>query len=225
MSKMRNVLASFIQEVQDRETTLEALDKAEGQQYTTADNCEQCNPDKEELVDKEAEQALQEFYENNPFDLEQEVENNIKRNRENHMKNLLETLVFTKDSVDVTYNHEEGSYTFKTEAILPTSTDVGEFTPKKLKDETVEKVKHPSHYNQTPVETMEKFFLLTNGNDDMVKGALLFNIVKYTDRAGHKDDIETENGKISFYLDLLNHLYPTDYENYRRYQEFKKNKK
>lgn len=86
---------------------------------------------------------------------------------------------------------------------------------------TEDAVNHPSHYNQGMLETMEKFFLMFHDNDDMIKGALLFNVLKYTDRAGHKDDKEQDENKAKFYLDQLELLYPDDIEKFMFYRDAK----
>lgn len=82
-------------------------------------------------------------------------------------------------------------------------------------------VNHPSHYNQGMLETMEKFFLMFHDNDDMIKGALLFNVLKYTDRAGHKDNKEQDENKAKFYLNQLELLYPGDIEKFMFYRDAK----
>lgn len=81
-------------------------------------------------------------------------------------------------------------------------------------------VNHPSHYNDTSIETMEMFLLFFHNQPDMIKGALLFNIFKYRDRAGKKDspgDIE----KMNWYLDKFELLFPEDFELYNIYHSSK----
>ena len=139
---------------------------------------------------------------------------------------LLRGVFDTSKVKGVTYHPETEEYSFRLkegEAFLPKKLEEPE--EEYREEESINKeVEHPDHYNRTPVETMEKFFLMTDGNEYMIKGALLFNILKYTDRAGHKGDIEVDNKKAKFYLDLLEHLFPHDFEHYRVYQSFKKSK-
>lgn len=81
-------------------------------------------------------------------------------------------------------------------------------------------VNHPSHYNDTSIETMEMFLLFFHNQPDMIKGALLFNIFKYRDRTGKKDslgDIE----KMNWYLDKFELLFPEDFELYNIYHSTK----
>lgn len=187
--------------------------------YVSSEDCATCNPDP--LADEDTEHTIKEYLEENPVDLEQLEKENVERK----MKDILESKAFPNDDVEVSYDFEEGSYTFKLsyKHTTPENEEYGElYLPKKLKDETKEMVEHPDHYNQTPVETIEEFFLATAGNDDMVKGALLYNIIKYTSRAGHKGSAEEDNSKTKFFLDLTKHLFPDDYKNYRKYQSFKK---
>lgn len=226
-----------------------------GESTINTKDCECISPDActkyhgecgEPIVDAETEKVLQEFYEENKLSQE-DIEHIEKENIESSMETILKSKAFPYREVEVTYNTEDNSYTFKLGEIDNLDTnhskvlaeeiaeelsdtrgtyqEVEKFRPKKLKDESNEQVNHPDHYNKTPVETLEQFFLMTSGNDDMVKGALLFNIMKYTSRAGHKGDKETDNEKTEFYLDLLKHLYPGEYMNYRKYQSFKKRNK
>ena len=106
--------------------------------------------------------------------------------------------------------------------LLNTDPEVEEKPSEELTEEIAEDaVNHPSHYNQGMLETMEKFFLMFHNNDDMIKGALLFNVLKYTDRAGHKDDKEQDENKAKFYLDQLELLYPDDIEKFMFYRDAK----
>lgn len=106
--------------------------------------------------------------------------------------------------------------------LLNTDPEVEEEPSEELTEEiTEDAVNHPSHYNQGMLETMEKFFLMFHDNDDMIKGALLFNVLKYTDRAGHKDDKEQDENKAKFYLDQLELLYPDDIEKFMFYRDAK----
>lgn len=106
--------------------------------------------------------------------------------------------------------------------LLNTDPEVKEKPSEELTEEiTEDAVNHPSHYNQGMLETMEKFFLMFHDNDDMIKGALLFNVLKYTDRAGHKDDKEQDENKAKFYLDQLELLYPDDIEKFMFYRDAK----
>ena len=106
--------------------------------------------------------------------------------------------------------------------LLNTDPEVEEKPSEELTEEiTEDSVNHPSHYNQGMLETMEKFFLMFHDNDDMIKGALLFNVLKYTDRAGYKDDKEQDENKAKFYLDQLELLYPDDIEKFMFYRDAK----
>lgn len=106
--------------------------------------------------------------------------------------------------------------------LLNTDPEVKEKPSEELTEEiTEDAVNHPSHYNQGMLETMEKFFLMFHDNDDMIKGALLFNVLKYTDRAGHKDNKEQDENKAKFYLDQLELLYPDDIEKFMFYRDAK----
>lgn len=91
-------------------------------------------------------------------------------------------------------------------------------------EEKKEMVDHPDHYNQGLLETMEKFLLYFHGNPDMIKGALLFNVLKYTDRAGHKGNKEEDEKKALFYLDVFETLFDEEFELLGRYRVYKNSK-
>lgn len=91
-----------------------------------------------------------------------------------------------------------------------------------------EMVDHPDHYNQTEIETIEKFILINHDRPDKIKGALEFNIIKYSDRVGKKDStpegIKEDNAKINFYLDVYELLFPESLEDINRYRVWKQSK-
>lgn len=91
-------------------------------------------------------------------------------------------------------------------------------------EEKKEMVNHPDHYNQGFIETMEKFLLFFHDNPDMIKGALLFNVLKYTDRAGHKGNKEQDEKKFLFYLDVFETLFDEESELLNRYRVYKNSK-
>lgn len=89
-------------------------------------------------------------------------------------------------------------------------------------ENTKEMVNNPSHYNGTPIETMEMFYLAFGDRPDMIKGALLFNIMKYRDRAGRKDENPEEDiEKMEWYLDQLVTHFPESADTYRFYHGIK----
>lgn len=48
-------------------------------------------------------------------------------------------------------------------------------------------VNNPSHYNTTPLDTLEVFIMMNEDRPERIMGALEFNIMKYKDRAGKKE--------------------------------------
>lgn len=96
------------------------------------------------------------------------------------------------------------------------------------KEKLKEMVDHPDHYNQTEIETIEKFILINNDRPDKIKGALEFNIIKYSDRVGKKDSspegIKEDNAKINFYLDVYKLLFPEDLDGIELYRAWKNSK-
>lgn len=83
-------------------------------------------------------------------------------------------------------------------------------------------VNHPEHYNKGMLETLEKFMLFFHATPDMIKGALLFNVLRYTDRAEHKWNKEEDESKAKFYLDVFETLFEEEARYYNLYRTFKK---
>ena len=86
----------------------------------------------------------------------------------------------------------------------------------------IEHVNHPSHYNDNEIETFEMFLLFYHNQPEKIQGALIFNIFKYRDRLGKKASPEDE-GKMKWYLDKFELLFPDEYELYNIYHSSKKN--
>lgn len=62
-----------------------------------------------------------------------------------------------------------------------------------IKGEAQEQINHPSHYNQGKIEVVDAIA-------DWGLNFQLGNVVKYTARAGHKDDILVDLEKAKWYL-------------------------
>ena len=86
----------------------------------------------------------------------------------------------------------------------------------------IEHVNHPNHYNDNEIETFEMFLLFYHNQPEKIQGALIFNIFKYRDRLGKKASPEDE-GKMKWYLDKFELLFPDEYELYNIYHSSKKN--
>lgn len=150
---------------------------------------------------------------------------------ESDWRNIIFQLLFEEDEEEVLYLTEENiDEVFKKKPVdkdeeLPFDTHENPFEDiekdtKKTKEGSA--VNHPSHYNQTFLETMEKFLLIYADKPDYIKGAMLFNIIKYTDRAGHKDEKKQDEEKAEFYLNVLKDLFPEDTLFYEKYRSNKK---
>lgn len=88
--------------------------------------------------------------------------------------------------------------------------------------ETKEMVNNPDHYNDNPIETVEMFYLAFGDQPEKIKGALLFNIMKYRDRAGKKNkNSEEDIKKMKWYLDQLETHFPESAETYSFYHRIK----
>lgn len=87
-----------------------------------------------------------------------------------------------------------------------------------------EKVDHPDHYNNTAIETMEKILLIFAGQPERIKGALLYNIIKYTDRAGLKGTKKEDEEKTEFFYTMYKKLFPEDMREIETYRDWRDSK-
>lgn len=93
--------------------------------------------------------------------------------------------------------------------------------------EEPDNIEAPSHYNDSPIETFEMFLLFAQDKPEYIKGALLFNIFKYRDRAGKKkgnsEDEDTQ--KMLWYLDKMVEFFPNEVWAYNLFHEIRLSQK
>jgi hypothetical protein len=65
----------------------------------------------------------------------------------------------------------------------------------------IDMVNHPAHYKVGGIETID--FIQAKLTPEEFRGYLKGNILKYTSRAGHKGDIDTDIGKMVWYANRL----------------------
>lgn len=70
--------------------------------------------------------------------------------------------------------------------------------------EEKEKVNHPSHYNQYPIEVID--MMLRIWGDEATINFCLMNAFKYRMRLGHKDNVEQDLAKEQWYLNKANEI-------------------
>lgn len=137
---------------------------------------------------------------------------------------LLDSLFYMlKENKPSDDSMEEVLERLKTQDRNELMTDIFDLELKDLEEKS-DTVNHPSHYNQGVMETMEKFIMCFSGNPDYIKGAFLYNIMKYSDRSLFKDQQEEDNGKIKFFRDLFIELFPEEASMHQKYMGWKKNK-
>ena len=96
-------------------------------------------------------------------------------------------------------------------------TDLPEIKP----ETTIDMVNHPPHYNATPIDTWEMFSLMFHDRPEYLKGALLFNTLKYKDRAGRKDGTEQDIQKMLWHLKRFEAMFPDDAILYNLYHDLR----
>lgn len=67
-----------------------------------------------------------------------------------------------------------------------------------------EKINHPSHYNNYPVEVID--MMISIWGKENVRNYCILNAFKYRMRAGKKDDIDQDLAKENWYLNKANEL-------------------
>jgi len=92
---------------------------------------------------------------------------------------------------------------------------------KESKETEVDMVNHPPHYNATPIDTWEMFSLMFHDRPEYLKGALLFNTLKYKDRAGRKDATEQDVQKMLWHLKRFETMFPDDAILYNLYHDLR----
>jgi hypothetical protein len=65
----------------------------------------------------------------------------------------------------------------------------------------IDMVNHPAHYKVGGIETID--FIQAKLTPEEFRGYLKGNVLKYTSRAGHKGDIDTDIGKMVWYANRL----------------------
>ena len=88
---------------------------------------------------------------------------------------------------------------------------------KEEEDLQVDMVNYPPHYNETPIDTWEMFILMNHDRPDYIKGAFLFNLLKYKDRAGKKTDKEEDIKKMFWHLERFETLFQESTVDYSMY--------
>lgn len=99
--------------------------------------------------------------------------------------------------------------------------DGAEEVLKKSEQKEVDMVNHPPHYNATPIDTWEMFSLMFHDRPEYLKGALLFNTLKYKDRAGRKDGTEQDIQKMLWHLKRFETMFPDDAILYNLYHDLR----
>lgn len=73
--------------------------------------------------------------------------------------------------------------------------------PITMEEPTVDVVNHPPHYKVGGIEVID--FIKAKLTPEEFRGYLKGNVLKYTSRAGHKDDMAQDIGKLVWYANKL----------------------
>lgn len=125
-------------------------------------------------------------------------------------------------------------YIEKQKAKVPSTIGIGQLSIHHLTEEDTvsdaeepDDIEAPSYYNDSPIETFEMFLLFAQDKPEYIKGALLFNIFKYRDRAGKKKDNseDKDTQKMLWYLDKMVEFFPNEVWAYNLFHEIRLSQK
>lgn len=86
-------------------------------------------------------------------------------------------------------------------------TKTGEGRARFIKVAKVDVVNHPPHYKVGGIEVID--FIKAKLTPEEFRGYLKGNVLKYTSRAGHKDDVTQDIGKLVWYANKLQETHTT----------------
>jgi len=86
-------------------------------------------------------------------------------------------------------------------------TKTGEGRARFIKVAKVDVVNHPPHYKVGGIEVID--FIQAKLTPEEFRGYLKGNVLKYTSRAGHKDDVTQDIGKLVWYANKLQETHTT----------------
>jgi hypothetical protein len=76
-----------------------------------------------------------------------------------------------------------------------------------MEEPKVDVVNHPPHYKVGGIEVID--FIKAKLTPEEFRGYLKGNVLKYTSRAGHKDDVTQDIGKLVWYANKLQETHTT----------------
>ena len=79
--------------------------------------------------------------------------------------------------------------------------------PITMEEPKVDVVNHPPHYKVGGIEVID--FIKAKLTPEEFRGYLKGNVLKYTSRAGHKDDVTQDIGKLVWYANKLQETHTT----------------
>jgi len=100
------------------------------------------------------------------------------------------------------YFDESGRWLQKSQSLAPAPAAVS--VPPSREEVINDAVNSPAHYKVGGIETID--FIQAKLTPEEFKGYLLGNVLKYASRAGHKDDIAIDIGKLVWYANRLQSL-------------------
>jgi hypothetical protein len=116
-----------------------------------------------------------------------------------------ETFVLNPQQVAAMQKIPEGKWT--PIAVTTSNTPFDPALPITMEEPKVDVVNHPPHYKVGGIEVID--FIQAKLTPEEFRGYLKGNVLKYTSRAGHKDDAGQDIGKLVWYATKLQETHTT----------------
>jgi hypothetical protein len=94
-----------------------------------------------------------------------------------------------------------------TVAVVSSDTPFDPALPVTMEEPKIDVVNHPPHYKVGGIEVID--FIKAKLTPEEFRGYLKGNVLKYTSRAGHKDDVTQDIGKLVWYANKLQETHTT----------------
>jgi len=118
-------------------------------------------------------------------------------------KKQAKTFVLNPQQVAAMQKIPEGKWT----PIAMVSSNTSMELPITMEEPKVDVVNHPPHYKIGGIEVID--FIKAKLTPEEFRGYLKGNVLKYTSRAGHKDDVTQDIGKLVWYANKLQETHTT----------------
>jgi hypothetical protein len=105
------------------------------------------------------------------------------------------------------YTKKKQEWNWDTVAVVSSNVPFDPALPVTMEEPKIDVVNHPPHYKVGGIEVID--FIKAKLTPEEFRGYLKGNVLKYTSRAGHKDDVTQDIGKLVWYANKLQETHTT----------------